>query len=185
MPEFTPVQRAYIRKRTAVHEPDPSEVAGELNIIPFLDVVVNIIMFLLATSLTITYFQIQSNLPEYKRGVGGRSSAPEEKKLNLSVTLTNEGIIVAGSGGKLAPGCTTTAGGRVMTVDIRGKQGYDYAALTTCLENVKKQFPDETEVIVTADPLIPYEHLVAAMDAVSKKGDTDLFPDILISAGVR
>lgn len=70
MPEFTTAQRQYIRKRTKIHEPDPSEVAGELNIIPFLDVVMNIIMFLLATSLTITFFQIQSDLPEYKRGVG-------------------------------------------------------------------------------------------------------------------
>ena len=50
MPNLSPQQRAYIRRRTRVHEPDPSELSSELNIIPFLDIVVNLIMFLLATS---------------------------------------------------------------------------------------------------------------------------------------
>ena len=50
MAKLTPQQRAYIRRRTKVHDPDPSEIAGELNIVPFLDIVVNLIMFLLATS---------------------------------------------------------------------------------------------------------------------------------------
>ncbi|MCA9600644.1 MAG: biopolymer transporter ExbD [Polyangiales bacterium] len=188
MPEFTSAQRAYIRKRTKVVELDPSEMAGELNIVPFLDVVVNIIMFLLATSLTIQYFQIQSDLPEYKAGVGGRSNKPEEQKLNLSVTVTDEGIIVAGSGGKLAPGCTTTAGGRVVTVVKRGKS-HDWKELSECLLKVKQKFPDELDVIVTADPLVPYEQVVATMDAVrahtAGKEPQELFPNVLISAGVR
>lgn len=198
MAELTPAQRQYIRKRTTIHEPDPSETAGELNIVPFLDVVVNIIMFLLATSLTITYFQISSDLPEYGRGGGGGGSA--EKKLNLSITIASEGVIVTGSGGKLAPGCDTTAGGRVITVPKRGKD-YAWDELTKCVSRVKKQFPDEEDVIVTADPLIQYEHVVKAMDAVrsdqtaacKKCKDDDvecrdkclLFPRVLISAGVR
>ncbi|MCA9580462.1 MAG: biopolymer transporter ExbD [Myxococcales bacterium] len=184
MPEFTTAQRQYIRKRTKIHEPDPSEVAGELNIIPFLDVVMNIIMFLLATSLTITFFQIQSDLPEYKRGVGGRASAEQEQKLNLSVTITDQGVIVTGSGGKLAQGCQTTTGGAVMTVPKKGRD-YDWAGLTECVFQVKQQFPDEVEVIVTADPLIEYQDVVFAMDALRNKGEQELFTDVLISAGVR
>lgn len=192
--EFTPAQRAYIRKRTKVHELDPSEMAGELNIVPFLDVVMNIIMFLLATSLTIQFFQIQSDLPEYKRGGVGSRAANEEPKLNLSVTITADGIVVAGSGGKLAPGCQDTAGGRVLTVPkTMGPGGgtvQDWKALNDCIARVKESFPNEEEVIVTADPLIIYEDVVAAMDAVRthatgpKKGE-DLFPKVLISAGIR
>jgi biopolymer transport protein TolR len=192
--EFTPAQRAYIRKRTKVHELDPSEMAGELNIVPFLDVVMNIIMFLLATSLTIQFFQIQSDLPEYKRGGVGSRAAQEEEKLNLSVTITADGIVVAGSGGKLAPGCQDTAGGRVITVpkvnNAKGESVYDWNDLNECAARVKGNFPNEEEVIVTADPLILYEDVIATMDAVrvrssgDKKGE-ELFPKVLISAGIR
>jgi biopolymer transport protein TolR len=100
---LTPKQRAYIRKRTKHEEVDPSEAMGELNIIPFLDIVVNLIMFLLmTTTVVLTITQIDSQLPDYRRGVGGRSPTPEAS-LNLNLTITDSGVIVTGSGGKLAP----------------------------------------------------------------------------------
>jgi len=49
---------------------------------------------------------------------------------------------------------------------------------------VKEQFEDETRVTLSADPEIPYEHLIAAMDAVRGEDD-ELFPDVLLSAGIR
>ena len=60
---LTPRQRAYVRKRTVVPDPDPSELAEELNIVPFLDIVVNIIMFLLMTLTTVAFFsQVEAAL---------------------------------------------------------------------------------------------------------------------------
>ena len=47
------------------------------------------------------------------------------------------------------------------------------------------QFPDETQVILSADPSIEYEHIIHAMDAVRVHGTDPLFPDIMLSAGVR
>jgi len=184
MAQLTPAQRMYIRKRTKGQDLDPSELVGELNIIPFLDIVVNIIMFLLATVIVaLTFVQINTQLPEYRRGVGGRAAVPQAS-LNLNVTITGEGIIVTGSGGKLAPGCQTTGSGRVITVPLRGRE-YDWEGLTTCVSRVKQEFPDERQVIISADPLIHYEHVVAAMDAVRTKGTEELFPEVLLSGGVR
>ncbi len=183
MAHFTPQQRSYIRKRTKVHDLDPSEMAGELNIIPFLDIVVNLIMFLLLTTATvIAVVQIDTQLPAY--GQGRRGGAPQEQTLNLNVTITENGVIVTGSGGKLAPGCETTSTGRVVTVPKRGNE-YDWAALTQCLVKVKQQFPDEDQVIVGADPLVEFQHLVRGMDAVRYNGADELFPKILLSGGVR
>ncbi len=180
---LTPVQRAYIRKRTRYDEPDPSELAGELNIVPFLDIVVNLIIFLLATTAAVLAMaEIDAQLPT-GRGVGQRGAAPA-KTLNLSVTVTESGIIVAGSGGKLAAGCENTQGGRVLTVPNQGSR-YDWEALTQCVSRVKKEYPEEKQVIIQADPMIEYEHIVGAMDAVRKTGEQMLFPDILLSAGVR
>lgn len=186
MANLTPTQRAYIRRRTKVHDLDPSELAGELNIIPFLDIVVNLIMFLLATSeAVLAIAQIEAQLPQLGRGSSGRA-AINEPSLNLNVTLTDGGIIVTGSGGKLAPGCQNVATGRVMTVPKLGKD-YDWPALTACVARIKgvPQFADEHDVIIGADPMIQYEHVVAAMDALRGDDQQELFPDVLLSAGVR
>jgi biopolymer transport protein TolR len=185
MAKLTPQQRAYIRRRTKVHEPDPSEIAGELNIVPFLDIVVNLIMFLLATSeAVLAIVQIEAQLPQLggKSGGGGTT----EQTLNLNVTVTDGGVIVTGSGGKLAPGCQEVSSGRVMTVPKRDNN-YDWKGLTDCVSKIKAvpKFSDEHEVIIGADPMIQYEHVVAAMDALRGTDKESLFPDVLLSAGVR
>jgi biopolymer transport protein TolR len=184
--KLSPRQRSYIRKRTAEGSGDPSEMVGELNIIPFLDIVVNLIMFLLATSeYVLLISQIPSDLPKIARG---RSKNSEEVStpLNLNVTVTDAGILVSGSGGKLAAGCTSIdpAGSRGVTVVRKGKD-YDWKGLTECVVKIKQQFKDESTVTVSADPQIQYEYIVAAMDAVRDKGPTELFPNVLVSVGIR
>ncbi|HEX5659119.1 MAG TPA: biopolymer transporter ExbD [Polyangiales bacterium] len=186
MPNLSPTQRAYIRRRSKVHELDPSELAGELNIIPFLDIVVNLIMFLLATTeAVLAIVQIEAQLPQLSSG-GKSNSANKDQGLNLNVTITDSGVIVTGSGGKLAPGCEETTAGRVITVPKKGAD-YDWTALTECAVKIKAQYRDERDVIVGADPMIQYEHVVAAMDSLrgDAKAKKELFPKVLLSAGVR
>ncbi len=205
MPKLTPRQRAYIRKRTAFHAPDPSEEMGELNIVPFLDIVVNLIVFLLATTeAVLAIARIDAQLPSLGRRVGRQQLEDGQSSLNLSVTITENGIIVSGSGGKLAPGCRRTQPGRVITIptasngdlvwSIEGRdernnpthvQGETARLLAECLALVKQEWEDETRVILSADPEIEFEDLVGAMDAMRGNGPTPLFPDVLLSAGVR
>ena len=176
-------QRIYVRKHTRDPDLDPSELAGELNIIPFLDIVMNLIMFLLATTEAVLLIaQIESDLPKITRGRGKKSSV--ETPLNLNVTVTDHGVLVSGSGGKLAPDCKEIAPGGQVTV-ARKPTGYDWPGLTECVTRVKEQFKDEDTVTVGADPQIAYEYVVAAMDAVRKQGNHELFPNVLISVGMR
>lgn len=184
MANITPKQRAYIRKKTKIEEPDPSEVEGELNIVPFLDITTVLIIFLLMMISAVAFFsQIETRLPNYQRG-GVGSGREDEESLNLNVTITDSGVIVSGSGGKLAPGCQDTADGRVVTVQ-KQRGEYNWNALTECVATVKKEYPDERKVTMQADPTIRFERVVNAMDAVRSEGDEELFPDILLSAGVR
>lgn len=188
MPKLTPQQRAYIRKHTAVHEPDPSEEMGELNIVPFLDIVVNIIIFLLATTQAVlAVAQLDAQLPQLGRRVGRRSLDDGSTSLNLNVTVTAAGVIVAGSGGKLAPGCSDTQTGRVITVPVDGDGEQDWEGLTECVERIKSvpDFADENQVILSADPEIEFEQIVGAMDALRGPGPDELFPNVMLSAGVR
>jgi len=184
--KFTPAQRSYIRKRTKVHVPGPDELDDELNIVPFLDIVINLIMFLLMTISTAAFFnQIDTSLP--KLGSGGAKGAQQENPLNLTVTVTREGIALTGSNGKILPGCrefTTT--GRVVTVPNRPDGHFDWAGLTECAARIKETFKDEQRVTVSADPTVAYQSVVDAMDAVrNDKDGKPLFPEVLISAGVR
>jgi biopolymer transport protein TolR len=184
--KLSPRQRSYIRKRSTAGNLDPSEIVGELNIIPFLDIVVNLIMFLLATSeYVLLISQIESDLPRIARG-RSKSQDSIQTPLNLNVTVTDAGVLVSGSGGKLAPGCTSIdpAGSRSMTVPRKGKD-YDWTALTNCVAKVKSKFGEEDTVTVSADPQIQFEYLVAAMDSVREQGKTELFPKVLVSVGVR
>jgi biopolymer transport protein TolR len=183
--KLSPRQRSYIRKRANGGQLDPSELVGELNIIPFLDIVINLIMFLLATSeYVLMIAQIESDLPKIARGRKSQESV--STPLNLNVTVTDVGVILTGSGGKLSPGCTgiDPAGSRSVTVPRKGNT-YDWTGLTECASKVKAQFDEEDTVTVSADPQIQYEHVVAAMDAMRGKGKVDLFPKVLVSVGVR
>ena len=184
MAKLTASQRAYIKKRTKYEEPGPDELDEELNIVPFLDIVVNLIMFLLMVTSTIAFYaQVEASLPSYSRGGVGRRSA--EPSLNLNVTVTEQGVVVSGSGGKLAPGCEGTATGRVITVPMQGRN-YDWAALRQCASIVKREFPDEVRVTVSADPTTQYKHLISAMDAVRETDEQEeLFSEVLLSAGIR
>ncbi|MEY4576038.1 MAG: hypothetical protein RL701_741 [Pseudomonadota bacterium] len=183
MPKFTPRQRAYIRKRSKDVNVDPSEMVGELNIVPFLDIVVNLIMFLLATTEAVLLIsQIETDLPKIAQG---RSKGPDiATPLNLNVTVTEGGVIVSGSGGKLGRGCGGTDSSRELTVPKKGKD-YDWSGLTECVARVKQQYRDEHSVTVSADPQVEYEFVVSAMDAVRNRGKDALFPDVMISVGVR
>lgn len=179
-------QASYVRKKTRHHDPDPSEIAGELNIVPFLDIVTNLILFLLMTSAQVMIVaELDAHLPSLARGRRASSQQDEGNTLNLSVTISEAGLIVSGSGGKLAPGCERMQPGRVITVPRNGDGTFDWAALTACVARVHSQFPDERQVILSADPNIEYENIIHAMDALRAQGSDELFPDIMLSAGVR
>jgi len=183
--KFTPAQRAYIRKKSKYREPDIAELDDELNIVPFLDIVINLIMFLLMTISTAAFFhQVDSSLPQL--GHGGAKGTEQETPLNLSVTITREGLALTGSNGKILPGCREfTTAGRVVTVPNKADGSLDWEGLTACAEIIKQTFADEKKVTVSADPQIPYQNVIDAMDALRSKDQKELFPEVLISAGVR
>ena len=181
--QLTPSQRALVRRRTKPAEaPDPA--GGELNVIPFLDIVVNLVMFLLVTTASVVAIaQVEAQLPSH--GPRCRGAPCPDPGLDLSVTLTRSGIVVAGSGGKLAPGCAELATGADVTIPLRPGTGFDFAALSACAARVSDRFPDERDVIVGADPAVAYEDVISAIDALRADGDRALFPNVLVSAGVR
>jgi len=171
------VRRA-VRKGLAEREAD-AVGKGELSIVPLLDVIVNLVVFLLTTTAMVSLAsEVSAATPPVCQGCGGSRVA---RGLELTVVVTDETIRLAGSGGRLAPGCDTIGGGAPTIL----RDGHEWDALRACAARVHAAYPDEREVRLGADPLVPYEDVVRAMDALRSEGETPLFPEILLTAGVR
>src|SRR4051794_33132646 len=120
-------QRSRIRRLSQPKELTPDEEGGELNIVPFLDIVVNILIFVLATVAVTFTASIETN-PPANRGSGVRQEIQSEA-LNLSVFIVSDGFSLKASGGNIAPGCQDRGAGNAVP-KVGGK--YDFAALTAC-----------------------------------------------------
>lgn len=111
---------------------------------------------------------------------------PEEAEdsLSLGVTLTSAGIVVSGSGGRLAPGCETVETGHVITLPLRDG-AHDLAGLTRCLERVHREHSGEDAVIVSADPDVRFRDVAGAIAASRGTAERPLFPRTILAEGGR
>lgn len=175
--------RSKMRKLREEHEDEEME-NGEINLVPYLDIVTNVIMFLMMTT---TFAAALANInvtSPTKSSVGGSASdAPPKQDLNLTLQISERGFTIAASGAVLYE---NDVPGRIPTLPkIDGGKNYDYAGLTRKMKQIKEQFADETKVIITANPDITYEVVVAAMDSIRADGPKNLFPDVNLAAGVN
>src|SRR6185312_14409553 len=104
--KLSAAQRSKIRRLSAPRELSPDEEGGELNIVPFLDIVTNVLMFVLAT-VSVTFTATIDTSPP-KIGGGSSARAPTAPTLGLTITLVPGGFSVKARGGNVAPGCNDT-----------------------------------------------------------------------------
>ncbi len=174
---LSPSQKSRIRRLSQPREPEPGEEAGELNIVPFLDIITNVMMFVLA-SVSVTFIATIDTTPPAIGGNKGRNDVAT-KALNLSAFITTQGISLKTSSGNIAPGCQGIGAG--ITVPMREAGIYDFAAVTTCakqLKNARPEFKEETQVTITANPGVEFGAIIDTMDALRKDGEEELFGDV-------
>jgi biopolymer transport protein TolR len=169
-------QRSKIRRLSEPRELAPDEEGGELNIVPFLDIITNVMMFVLAT-VAVTFTATIDTYPPKAGGAGAR--APTTPTLGLTVIVVNDGFSVKARGGNVAPGCNDTGPGLAVG---KAAGDYDYRQLNKCVQRLKglsADFASESQVTISANPNIPYQAIISTIDAV-RKSDTgdDLFPDV-------
>jgi len=147
---------------------------AELNIIPYLDIIMNLVIFLIFSfEVVVDMNQIDVAAPAY----GGAGGGGEQNTVNqLSVFVHSKGydiIPVAADGSDLS--------GRI-TIPLKGDGQYDSTELTKQLETLASQFPFGPAMLITADKTIPYKVIVKTMDAsrTNSKGK-DLFPQVSLA----
>jgi hypothetical protein len=183
--------------------------AEELNLVPIMNLVTILIPFLLMAAQFVSYAVIDSTLPAIGPPVEAEEE-PDEKPLNLSVMITDEGFTVSGNHPELEnegggdegeekgatlectiPGCDYSGG-------MGPEEAYDVRGLRDLLGRIKDDKPEEKNVILVPEPDLDYEVLVMAMDATREDpdaGGTDeadvgcngrcLFPFVVIAGGVQ
>lgn len=184
--------RAAVKRREELLEEEEME-SGELNLVPYLDIVTNIMLFLLATITSgLILGNINSALPEYAEsaGVAANQNPDTEPPIQLVVAVTKPELLVFSISGQ--EGDINNPKARIKA--IKPGEEYDFAKLTeVTAEIVKRRWPDKgarppksTEVVLMADAEVPYHAIVSAMDAI--RNDKDgmlLFPDVLFSVGIQ
>jgi biopolymer transport protein ExbD len=190
-----------------------AEEGGELNLVPYLDIVTNVIMFMLATTtFAAALGDISVSSPTTSNAVSASSTPPPEEpknELNLTVSVSDKGMTIAASGAVLYSGFSFDAAGNLVqppnatlpTIPKKPNGEFDYELLHTKMLEIKKleTAKTETKVIVNANPNIIYEVLVSTLDACRGKttekpdpanpGKTlasyEGFGDVVLSAGVN
>ena len=178
--KLSAAQRSKIRRLSMPRELAPDEEGGELNIVPFLDIITNVLMFVLAT-ITVTFTTMIESQPPRAGGPGSRT--PTKPTLSLNIVVIDKGFIVSAFGQRIGEGCQGPgAGVAVGLKSSGGPQEYDYSSLTACAKRLKNQVPeaaDETAATLTANKDIPYQVIIGTIDAIRRSDDgQELFPDI-------
>jgi biopolymer transport protein TolR len=193
------------------HGEEMAEEGGELNLVPYLDIVTNVIMFMLATtSFAAALGDINVSAPTTSTAVSSPTDTPPPKNdLNLTVSISDKGFTIAASGAVLYQGFSFDGAGNLVnppgnvlpTIPKKGDGTYDYELLAKKMIEIKgtPTAAGETKVIINANPNILYESVVATLDAcrgkLIPKNDPanpgkfletwEGFGDVLLSAGVN
>ena len=189
-------QRSKIRRLSAPRELSPDEEGGELNIVPFLDIIMNVLMFVLAT-IAVTFTAMIDVAPS--RSAGGQASRdPTQQALEFTVAIDAKGLYIYAEGGKMGPGCNAPATGDVRAIGMSSSvmrkdyfngdapiPDYDFAALTDCATKLKNKKPDyakEHQATITANPDIYYQAIIQTVDAIRlSKDGKPLFDDVVFA----
>ena len=164
-------------RRMRDHNEELEEETGEINLVPYMDIVTNIIIFLLASVVNqVSLGNVNVTVPSLQStGASAVDEPPPKPPLNLTVTVGATGFTIAASGGVLP-----------LIPKLPNNQ-FDYKQLTKKLLEIKSSpdNADETKVNFNADSNVSYDIVVATLDAM-RQDDAGkvLFPDVAFSAGI-
>lgn len=171
---LSPAQRAKIRRLSGPAEPAPGDEGGELNVVPYLDIITNLMMFVLVT-VAVTF---TAAIPTSAAQASPRPADQAPEALNLTALVTAHGVALKTAGGSIAPGCTGAGAGITVPTAAGGQDLVGLSACARRLKGARPAYAHETQVLVTASPDVPYQVVVEVMDALRGDAQGELFPEV-------
>lgn len=165
--EFAMVLSRRARKRL----PD-FESMEELSLVPYLDVMMNLVIFMLVTIASFMPLGLLTIFPpSIRKDEAAAAAPPPEESINLTVGISADGNYkLLTVKGELPPIARTDTG------------DWNYAALNAKAVELKKEHPNERTVTLTADRTVRYDTFVKTMDALRNKEGQILFDDVKIGS---
>ena len=161
----------------------------DLDVTPFLNVMFMLILSTLALTAWTQLAMLNVQAPQIGGG-DGEGEKPPSSQLNLTLFILKDGFNIGGVNGTL-DGASEGRPGQTLLPKINITQAgkttttYDFTGLQKRLIDIKKTFPTEASMIISADGDVPYDAVVQAMDAARKSSDGKLlFPAVAFAAGV-
>jgi biopolymer transport protein ExbD len=132
-------------------------VNSEIPLIPFIDLLLCCVMFLLVTAVWNQLAQINAN----QQGGGPTSIALPENRIDLILRVKNNGYILA-----------STAGDRLEIPKVENR--YDSESLRDKLKERRRLEPARRDLIVAPEDGVIYVDIIEAMDMVRGEGFTEV-----------
>ena len=139
---------------------------AELNLVPYLDIMVNLVIFLLFSfQVVIEVCRIDLLAPAYGEAASGGTPGT-----TITLAIHKNGYTVLSSDAAMG------------VIDIPLKDGdWDREQLHTKLADWKRTYALLDNIIITAEPRLPYEVVVRTMDAIRLDGNSNLFPGVTLA----
>ncbi|MCS6914886.1 MAG: biopolymer transporter ExbD [Myxococcales bacterium] len=167
-----------------------AEVGGvDLNLTPLMDVMSNILFFLLASVGAAVVALLPASVPTRSESAGGQEPPPSQVLVTLQIT--RRGILGSAANERLSREQTAALRFELPRRTEAGAPPWDlpYEELTRRLAAIKDRYPASDTVILLPDNEVPYEVIIRTMDAARGTGGTartsNLFTKVVISDLVR
>jgi len=171
----------------------------DLNLTALMDILSNILFFLLASFGAAVISVVSASVPVASTGDSDVAKTPDE--VNMTVNIRKDGFHVTAGSETLE-----AADLEKMKADI-ARTGHkpkdepkavlnelDYERLTALLATVKEKYPKSETVILVPEPAIQYDEVVQTMDAARERTDKDsagkvyrklLFGKVVVSTTIQ
>lgn len=147
----------------------------ELDLVPVMNLVAILIPFLLLSAQFVPLAAIENTLP----AVGPQTEPTDTPPLELAIAVTERGYVLSSAAWE-EPMRVSCVGGF-----CKSPTAWDTRELQDLLAGLKRDWPEEDLAILRVDGEVPYEVLVATLDASRKTADGDLlFPRSAIAGGL-
>jgi len=150
-----------------------SEPGEAIHIIALWNLMIVLVPFLLLSAVFSKTSILNIYLPE--EPTGEESKTAETQQPLLIVSILKDGFIL-------------NDGDRVLAALPKVKNEHDFDKLSTLLQELKGQLPNQEDIILLSDPEVSYETIIHTMDASretwieknGKKENVSLFPNVSI-----
>lgn len=139
-------------------------VDSEIPLIPFIDLLLCCVMFLLVTAVWNQLARLDAN--QQQPGQQAPNDPPPEEKIKVVVQVQASGFVIA-----------STAGDRIDIPKVG--DNYDIETLRDKLQERKRLEPNRRDLVVAPEDGVQYADVVTAMDTVVGEG----FPEMSLSDG--